>query len=44
MGAQKVASHPFEIISRDFVGEFTRSKRGNKVLAFVFEICFPASF
>lgn len=32
MGAQKVASHPFEIISIDFVGEFTRSKRGNKAI------------
>lgn len=32
MGSPKVASRPWEIISIDFVGDFVRSKRGNKAI------------
>lgn len=32
MGAPKVATRPWEIISIDFVGDFVRSKRGNKAI------------
>lgn len=32
MGSPKVASRPWEIISVDFVGDFPRSKKGNKAI------------
>lgn len=32
MGAPKIAHRPWEIVSIDFVGDFVRSKRGNKAI------------
>lgn len=37
MGAQKVARRPWQIVSIDFLGPFTRSKQGNTVLFVVID-------
>lgn len=37
MGAQKVARRPWQILSIDFLGPFTRSKQGNTVLFVVID-------